>query len=543
MDPIVLYENEFAWVLHNETGAVVVVEGPARVVLRPDETMIQKSNKIVLKENYYCIVINPYDEKSGEYAMGTREVREGPREFSLYPRERMDGGVRQAHVIRAEQSIVLLAKRHDKVLGHKAGEMYKYMGPLKYIPKKHEEVVEIRDSIVVPQNEGIYVVDKNTGKARLVEGPVCYNLGVDEELYEKKLTKEQYDSLGISSGCRWKAVSLGCADGEIACIIDRLSGLETYLSGPCIHLLGPEEEVKITVLSAGVPKEEARVKAWKIRTREDFMNDRFEVRTKDNAVLELDVFYKWRLLINDDTIVRIFQSHDFIGYACQSMQSRIREVIARLDFEVFHSSSVKLLREELFRTKDIPGFGSLYGRYYPETAMLVSDVDVKSMRPTDPEIASLLNESIRANMKIVCQKLEDAAQIQAEKERIENECEIEALRSDVITGANVNLRKEKLEKAKIDGEALLERARGARAAEEKLQRAQLELEVRKMKQMKELLQTKEGRKYLELIRVQNLGKKVSQTTVVPSTVRTMILPSSCVSGSLAHDEELQEDFE
>jgi major vault protein len=190
------------------------------------------------------------------------------------------------------------------------------------------------------------------------------------------------------------------------------------------------------------------------------MNDRFEVRTKDNAVLELDVFYKWRLLINDDTIIRIFQSHDFIGYACQSMQSRIREVIARLDFEVFHSSSVKLLREELFRTKDVPGFGSLYGRYYPETAMLVSDVDVKSMRPTDPEIASLLNESIRANMKIVCQKLEDAAQIQAEKERIENQCEIEALRSDVIAGANVNLRKETLEKAKIDGEALLERVCG-----------------------------------------------------------------------------------
>lgn len=113
MDPIVLYENEFAWVLHNETGAVVVVEGPARVVLRPDETMIQKSIKVLLKENYYCILINPFDKERDDYAMGTREVREGPREFCLYPRERMDGGVRQAHVIRAEQSIILLAKRDD----------------------------------------------------------------------------------------------------------------------------------------------------------------------------------------------------------------------------------------------------------------------------------------------------------------------------------------------------------------------------------------------------------------------------------------------
>ena len=47
-------------------------------------------NKIILKDDEYAIVINPYDKESKSLIFGDREVRKGPMILSLRPGETLD---------------------------------------------------------------------------------------------------------------------------------------------------------------------------------------------------------------------------------------------------------------------------------------------------------------------------------------------------------------------------------------------------------------------------------------------------------------------
>lgn len=63
----------------------------------------------------------------------------------------------------------------------------------------------------------------------------------------------------------------------------------------------------------------------------------------------------------------------------------------------------------------------------------------------------MLDESIKSSMKILCRKLNDNAETEAEKEKIESESEISRLQGNLIEIQNANYSKETLEKAKIEG--------------------------------------------------------------------------------------------
>lgn len=108
-------------------------------------------------------------------------------------------------------------------------------------------------------------------------------------------------------------------------------------------------------------------------------------------------------------------------------------------------------------------------------------MEVKEVKPTDSEILKLLDESIKASMNILVGKRKDTAQNEAEKEKIENEVEIAELRKNLIEIENSNLTKETIEKAKIEGKALIEKAKAERQAEELLERSKMEMELEKMK--------------------------------------------------------------
>jgi len=64
------------------------------------------------------------------------------------------------------------------------------------------------------------------------------------------------------------------------------------------------------------------------------------------------------------------------------------------------------------------------------------------------KIASLLDQSIKSSMQILCSKLSDSAESEAEKEKIESEAEIATLRKNLIELENSNLTKEVIEKNK-----------------------------------------------------------------------------------------------
>jgi major vault protein len=284
-------------------------------------------------------------------------------------------------------------------------------------------------------------------------------------------------------------------------------------------------------LAAGIPKVENQLKSSILRCGPDFVLDQFNVRTKDNAVLKLTLSYKWKFLLDDNKLHKIFLG-DFIGYSCQSLRSRIRETSSQYNFEKFHIDSAKILRKSIFKNYSIPfvfeGKNDTFegfGRLFDEMNFFIFELDVKEIIPVDQEIKSLLEESIKSNMTILCSKLSESASNEQEKEKILQECEIESLKHSLIKLENENLTSEILEKEKINGNALIEKAKAEKEAFEILQKSKNDLEVQTMKETMNLLKGKEGERYLEYMKIMSLNSNVQELTVVPSTVQILSSPN------------------
>lgn len=149
--------------------------------------------------------------------------------------------------------------------------------------------------------------------------------------------------------------------------------------------MGPEEHVKVLWLSAGKPKIPHQIRAAIIRIGPDFMSDMFEIRTKDNAQLRLLLTYKWQFLVNEDDAHLVFSMQDFVGYACSSLCSRIREAAASLTFEEFHNQTVNVIRKALFTKHN-----DMEGVWFKGIRLFISEVDVQSVNPVNSEINNLL---------------------------------------------------------------------------------------------------------------------------------------------------------
>lgn len=64
--------------------------------------------RTVLRDNQYCIVLNPVDA-DGQPRLGQREVRRGVCSFFLHPGEVIEGGTQQAQTLSELEGLVLRA--------------------------------------------------------------------------------------------------------------------------------------------------------------------------------------------------------------------------------------------------------------------------------------------------------------------------------------------------------------------------------------------------------------------------------------------------
>lgn len=90
-------------------------------------------------------------------------------------------------------------------------------------------------------------------------------------------------------------------------------------------------------------------------------------------------------------------------------------------------------------------------------------------------------------MQIVCDKLAQEAQMDARKFQIKSLAELQKLRENVIRITNRNLELERVERAKITGQALIEKAKAEKEAKEIKEKSQLALRIEKMQKVIELL--------------------------------------------------------
>jgi len=491
------------WIITNDVTSTHV----------PDvyEKILEKLNIYVLNRWQYCVVMDPVGE-DGRNRFGQKELRKGESSFFLKPGEYLENGkIYDNAILSDDEALLLLAKEKykDEYGSHLPGERWMVYGPRNYVPDIEVQVLELRKSIPLDENEGIYVRDIHSGEVKMVTGKT-YLLGAHEELWEKDLP-EQVEILLQNEGIyeirkqnpaikkreKYKVVTFVLPHNSVVQIFDYKEKKNHIQIGPTIVKLGPYEQFTVSSLSWGIPKTENKVLRLMLSLGPDFIADSVEVETLDHARLLLTLTYSWKFDIdknNPTDLENLFQIKDFIGDCCKSIASRIRGSVSGVKFEDFHKDSSNIVQTGVF---GVNAEGKLKKPLvFKSNKLVITNVDISSQEPIDKKMRDILNQSMILSMQTNLQLQESQAKHREaeanqeakgtiERKQIEDETESESKRlvllklkaeNDQIntTGLSQAVTKAKCSEKEIRSEADLEKVKNQMEAEKNKRSAELE---------------------------------------------------------------------
>jgi major vault protein len=575
---------EYAHIKDNNSGEITMVVGAVRKTLEDNEEIVRQRSMVILKDGQYCVVLNPFDKDADQIKYGDIEVRVGPDRFPLHPDEELDKtpqvgtqtfrgykikgrrhtergdideddgesdmrqhptGIFDQYVLKPTKGLLVEAIKDfdDNGTARSAGEQWIIKGPCNYIPHKYARVIRKVKSISLGQFEGIYIKNVKTGEIRMEEGEKNVMLKPEEELWEKKWTRTELDALRFrdldiaEEDIRSQTVSqseldririrrsevrpLFVLDNEVCLIMTEDD--QRIVVGAAPVMLQPFERPHIMKISGGTPKSSDRpIKIWKIRLGPTLSSDIIEIRTKDNAVLRMRLRYNWRFNFDEANPKKIFTIPDFIALITETLGSLIREAVAKVTFEELHKDAAEIVKKAVF--------GDQSSYVFEENELEVLGIDVKSITPEDAEIAKQLNDSIKTNMNIYIEKVQQEAELEAQKQKIVGQIAVEDERKNLIEKKAENTRLEKIGLANIEAEALKIEAEG------EAEKIKIESEARIQSVTDEIqkeitaLSTTGGDLYLKLQQIRSIAS-VSKIAIVPTDSK-IILPTGDILDSL-----------
>ncbi len=445
---VVLNQEEYCYIINNRNGKIKLLEGPIHYsTLNPYKKLLETiKKKIILKEDEYAIILNPYDPKEKRVIYGDRIVIFGPVNFSLHYGEKIfsSGTI---PILNANMGLILECIRdfvNENGDSHYAGEKWVIKGPIKYIPHKYVNIIKNITEISLAEHSGIYIKNTQTGKIRLEKGSQTIMLNPYEETWKKTYTKSEIKAIKFKDGFdKTRAHPLWVLENEVTKIMSEKE--QKIIFGPKVILLEPYERPFIMSIAGGTPKNTKRLSIWKIKLGPNFSTDVIDVRTKDNAVLSIRLRYQWKFIIDDNDHEKIYGTSDFVGLMTEMMASIIRDRAAKHDFEELHSQASKIIKNTIFGKNEYYEF---------ENGLRVFGVDIKDITPKDNDIASKLNKAIKTNMEIYVNKMKQKSEIELEKTKIDGQKEIEEKRKELIEIEHENYRKQELIKTKVEVEQM-----------------------------------------------------------------------------------------
>jgi len=387
-----------------------------------------------LSNRQFCVVLNPYDPKTGLNRLGARELRKGECNFFLYPGERMERGIQDVYVLSEGQALLMRATepmtKEESPDGkeHRAGDRWMIYGPCDFIPDVKLEVLETRQMIPLDENEGVYVRDMSTGKIRAVIGQ-SYMLKPNEELWAKPMSAE-VEALLQKEATRDKnshsgrpkprdptrVVSYHVPHGALVQVFDFEKRTSRAVFGPDVVLLQPDEQFTTLSLSGDVPKRENVIQTIAVFLGPDFMTDQIIVETSDHARLTLNLSYSWFFDVSPDDpakALEIFSTPDFVGDLCKVLGARVRAAVAATTFERFHKQSVEIIQQSVFGKDES---GKLRDRVvFESNHLIVNNIDIQSVEPVDQKTRDSLQKSVQLAIEITSKSQEASARHEAER--------------------------------------------------------------------------------------------------------------------------------
>jgi len=484
-----------------------------------------------LSNRQYCFVVDPF--VNGKHLLGHRQLRKGDCSFFLNPGEHLESGIQNIIVLSEEEGILIKARQDFKEgkKSFKAGDRWMLYGPMDFVPSVEMEVLEIRRSIPLDENEGIYVRDVKTGKVRSVVGE-SYMLKPNEELWNKELPSIVEDLLqkdrpqdDLKGRDKTRVVTYRAPHNSAVQIYDYKEKKSRVIFGPELVLLGPDEEFTIISLSGGQPKRPNAIKSLSLLMGPDFMTDIVIVETSDHARLSLKLSYNWYFNTKRDDpkeAEKLFLSPDFVGDACKAVASRVRGTVASVSFDNFHRNSALVIREAVFGkdTKEDDEFR------FSSNNLTITNIDIQSVEPVDQRTRDSLQKSVQLAIEITTKSQEATARHESarmeqeavgrlERQKIEDEAKAEQSRRELIqlqaesaavesTGQATAEARARAEASQIEGEAAvvqarltanasnikseaeLERIRQAQTAEIEHQKALNDLEIQKARDLAQI---------------------------------------------------------
>jgi major vault protein len=526
-----LTDNEYCHVINKLTGKTRLVEGPCRfgAVFGLFNEIIVKNKKIIIKEGEYAVIVNPYDKDKKKQSFGARDIRIGPRLFSLHVGEELESTIKQIHVLERGKALQVKAISDftDGKIDRKAGDEWLICGPARYIPDKNVAIIGNIDEITLPEHTGIYIKDKMTGEIRLERGKKSIMIQPHEEIYQKSYTNSEIQAIWEKNAGfdKSSAQPLWVLDNEAALIMSETS--QHVVLGPKVILLEPFERPYIMTISGGTPKGKVMLKVWKIKLGPLFSTDVIEVRTRDNASLQIKLRYKWRFDFNRDdkeSQLKLFTVPDFIGLATETMASIIRDEAAKQDFDALHSSATSIVKKSVFNT-DEEGKGEFK---FKENGFTIFDIDIKEVTPKDPKIADQMNDAIKSNMSIYVNKMKLQAEIETEKVKIESSKALEKNRTELLDLEQQNAMKKKRGEVDVQTMAIQETAKAEAEAIKVKRMAELIADADAMKKLMETLKDGWPEHYIELQRIKAMS---SITRMIVPANSNMIMPIDAIAGN------------
>jgi len=449
-----------------------------------EEEVVEIVPITVLSQNQFCVVLNPFDPETGIQKFGARCLIKGEKNFFLNPGEVLENGIENIYILGEEEALLLRAITETTITGPDGksvkklpGERWLYHGPCEYIPTIDVEVIEIRRTIPIGENEGVYVRNIDDGSVRAVIGS-SYMLKENEELWEKVLspqieaiiTKNRHEER-----LPYQVVGFNIGDKSAVQVFDYKTLKSKIVFGPEMVLLQPYETFTVMNLSSGFPKKRSSNPIIGLFLGPDFIYDQITVETADHACLAVKLAYSWRFDFNRDdqeASKKMFYSSDFVGDACRILGAEIRSVVAHTDFDDFHKDYSAIIRRAIFGEKNEIKFES--------NNLIIYGVDVQGAEPLDQSTRDSLLKSVQlaieitaksqeANARHEAERLEQESKSMLEQETIKHDTEAESSKTALIenkaknevlqcTGKAIGEAKAKAASLKIEVQAEVEKA-------------------------------------------------------------------------------------
>ena len=229
-----------------------------------------------------------------------------------------------------QEALLLRAKENfkDNEIFRKSGEKWMIRGPCEYIPPVEVEILELRHSIPLDENEGIYIRNINSGEVRAFIGET-YLLKAHEILWEKNLHSQVETLLDLANAglayirpkknikgkyiyehkvqtvfnrVKSNVVRYKVPHSFVVQLYDYKNKEKRYVFGPDLVILKPYEEITVLSMSGGTPKVENAIKSLGLSLGPDFMRD-IVILIKN---IEIQIFYNNSNLMFQKLILKIY---------------------------------------------------------------------------------------------------------------------------------------------------------------------------------------------------------------------------------------------